>query len=101
MSKSQKTLTIEEVSHVAHLAKLGLTKEELEKFQSQLSQILGLVDAITKVDTTGVEPTSQVTGQENIFREDVIEESLPQEAVLSNAPRKFNGYFVVDAIFNE
>ncbi|MBI2616987.1 Asp-tRNA(Asn)/Glu-tRNA(Gln) amidotransferase subunit GatC [Candidatus Gottesmanbacteria bacterium] len=101
MAKFHKALTTHEVSHVAHLARLGLSKEDLEKFQKQLSQIIEFVDELENVDTKGIEPTSQVTGLENVFREDEIKPSLSQEVVLSNAPRKHNGYFVVDAIFNQ
>ncbi|KKR30755.1 MAG: Aspartyl/glutamyl-tRNA(Asn/Gln) amidotransferase subunit C [Candidatus Gottesmanbacteria bacterium GW2011_GWC2_39_8] len=95
---SKTNLTIDEVKHVAKLAKLGLTDQEAEKFKDQLSEILGFVDELKSLDTKGVEPTSQVTGLLNVFREDVVTPSLSQEEALSNAPDKHNGYFKVKAV---
>lgn len=102
-SISNKTvkLTTKEVRHVADLAKLKLNDEDLEKFQKQLTDIVDFVGKLQEVDTKNVEPTSQVTGLENVFREDEVKQSLTQEQVLSNAKRKHKGYFVVDAIFEE
>lgn len=102
-SKSVVKLTTEEVRHVADLAKLKLTDEEIEKYRIQLSSILEMVGKLKAVNTKGVEPTSQVTQLENVFREDEVEKErmLSQEEVLSNAKRKYNGYFVVKAIFEE
>lgn len=94
-------LTLEQVEHVAKLAKLKLSKVDLEKFKNQLSSILDLVGKLSEIDTLDVNPTSQVTQMENIFREDIVDEKrmLSQKEVLSNAKRTHNGYFVVDAIF--
>lgn len=92
-------LTDQEVKHVADLAKLDLTKEDLINFQKQLTDIVEFVGSLKKVDTQNIEPTSQVTGLENVFREDEVTPSLTQEEVLSSAKRKYKGYFVVDAIF--
>jgi len=95
-------LTIEAVRHVADLAKIKLTDKEVEKYRNQLSSILELVGKLKSVKTEGVEPTSQVTQLENVFREDKVEKArmLTQEEVLSNAKRKHKGYFVVKAIFD-
>lgn len=90
---------MEEVRHVARLAKLNLSDEDVIKFQKQLTAIVEFVGKLKEVDTKDVELTSQVTGLENVFREDVIKPSLSQEETLSNASRKYKGYFVVDAIF--
>ncbi len=100
---SQKTvkLTIEEVRHVADLAKLRLSEDDIAKFQKQLTDIVEFVGRLQEVDTNNIEPTSQVTGLENVLREDEVKPSLSQEKVLKNAPRTHNGYFVVDAIFEE
>lgn len=102
--KNKKTsveLTTGEVRHVADLAKLKLSDEDLSKFHKQLTDIVDFVGKLQEVDTKNVEPTSQVTGLENVFREDKIKTSLPQEEVLINAKRKHKGYFVVKAIFEE
>lgn len=98
VSKSS-TLSINEVEHVAHLANLGLSKEDILRFQKQLSDILDFVAKLNEIDTKNVIPTSQVTGLENVLREDIVKKSLTQDEVLSNAPRKYKGFFVVDAIF--
>ena len=63
-------LTEEEVRHIAKLAGLTLTDAEVKKFQSQLNEILSYVGQLKEVKTENVEPTSQVTGLENVFRED-------------------------------
>jgi aspartyl-tRNA(Asn)/glutamyl-tRNA(Gln) amidotransferase subunit C len=98
MNKNASKSTIN-VKHVAQLAKLPLTDDDLEKFEKQLGEILDLVNNLQKVDTSNVQPTNQVTGLTNIFREDKVQPSLTQSEALSNAPRTHNGYFVVDAIF--
>ena len=64
-----------EIEHIAHLARLGLTEEEKEKFALQLSSILDYIEQLKEVDTKGIEPTAQVTGLENVYREDEIEAS--------------------------
>lgn len=88
-----------DVSHVAKLAELELKPEEIKKFETQLSKVLDYVDQLKKVDTDKVEPTSQVTGLENVTREDEPSPSLSQEEVLKNAKSKHNGMFKVKAIF--
>lgn len=88
------------VSHVAKLANLTLSGEEKRKFETQLSSILEYVEKLKKVDTRDVEPTSQVTGLENVLREDEPTPSLPQEDVLKNAKSKHNGFFKVKAILD-
>lgn len=99
MKKVKSVLSIDEVKHVAKLAKLNLSNDDIKKFQKQLTEIVEFVGKLQEVDTKDIEPTSQVTGLENVFREDIIKSSLSQTDVLANAPRKHNGYFVVDAIF--
>lgn len=65
-------LSKQEIEHIALLARLGLTEEEKEKFAKQLSSILDYVEQLKEIDTDGVEPTAQVTGLENVMREDVM-----------------------------
>lgn len=89
------------VSHVAKLASLPLKNEEIEKFQKQLSSILDYIKALNEVGTRKIEPTSQVTGLENIMCEDQPSPSLSQEEVLKNAKSKHIGFFKVPAIFKE
>jgi aspartyl-tRNA(Asn)/glutamyl-tRNA(Gln) amidotransferase subunit C len=65
-------LSKDEVKHIALLARLGLSEEEIEKYSNQLSSILDYVEQLKEVDTQGVEPTAQVTGLENVMRQDVM-----------------------------
>ena len=71
-------LSKEEVKHIALLARLGLSEEEMEKYTQQLSSILDYVEQLKEVDTEGVEPTAQVTGLENVLRSDLIA-ACPEE----------------------
>lgn len=89
------------VPHVAKLASLPLKKEEIGKFQKQLSAILGYIKKLNEVETKNVGPTSQVTGLENVTRDDKPSPSFSQEEVLQNAKSKHNGFFKVPAIFEE
>lgn len=93
-SKATK-LTHAEVKHITKLANLQLSPSEIKTFSKQLSEVLTYVEKLQEVDTAKVEPTSQVTGLKNVFREDRVEKSLSQEEALSNAKRKYKGYFVV------
>lgn len=96
-----KKLTIEEVKHIAKLANLTLSEEEIGKYSDQLSQIVDLISRLVEVVTTNIKETSQVTGLSNVFREDEVDvtRTLTQEQALSNAKRSDKGYFVVDSIF--
>lgn len=96
---SQK-LTKNQVKHVAKLADLKLKEKEMAKFQKQLSDILDYVSQLNKLDTKKVEPTNQVTGLENVFREDKPGPSLSQGEVLSGAKNRKKGMFKVKAIFD-
>ena len=75
-----------DVGHVAKLANLPLKPHEERKFEKQLSEILSYVEKLKEVDTKNVEITSQVTGLENVTREDQTSPSLTQEETLSNTP---------------
>jgi aspartyl-tRNA(Asn)/glutamyl-tRNA(Gln) amidotransferase subunit C len=91
-------LTLEQVRHVAELARLGLTDDEMERLTGELSKILDYVDQLEQLDTSAVEPTAQVGGLVDIFRADEVEPSLPLEAALANAPARDGGYFRVRAM---
>ncbi|HZO05829.1 MAG TPA: Asp-tRNA(Asn)/Glu-tRNA(Gln) amidotransferase subunit GatC [Solirubrobacterales bacterium] len=85
----------EQVLHVAKLARLKLSDEEVERMTGELSHILDHVDRISKMDLEGVEPTSHVVALENVLRADVPRPSLPREAALANAPEPVDGAFRV------
>lgn len=95
-----KTLTKDEIKHIARLAHLILTDKQLEWLVPQLSTVISYVSHVETLDTKGVVETSQVTGTENVFRDDVIDASrlLTQEETLSNAKKTHNGFFLVKAV---
>ena len=91
-------LTIDQVRHVAELARLGLADEEMERLTGELSKILDYIDQLEQLDTSTVEPTAQVGGLVDVFREDEVLDSLPAAAALANAPASEDGYFRVRAM---
>ena len=91
-------LTVEQVRHVAELARLGLSDDEMERLSGELSKILDYIDQLEQLDTSTVEPTAQVGGLADVFRDDAIEASLPVRVALANAPASEGGYFRVRAM---
>lgn len=99
MSAGQKLKVAIDVDHVAKLANLKLNSDQKNKFQKQLKEILSYFNKLKEVDTTKVEPIGQITGLDNVTREDETAPSLSGDLSLKNAPRRHNGFFEVDAIF--
>jgi aspartyl-tRNA(Asn)/glutamyl-tRNA(Gln) amidotransferase subunit C len=91
-------LSRDEVSHIALLARLGLTEAELDKFKEQLSNILENFEILQQVDTSSVPPTAQSIPLQNIVRDDEVAASLPEDEILANAPKKDGSYFRVRAV---
>ncbi|MCL5947152.1 MAG: Asp-tRNA(Asn)/Glu-tRNA(Gln) amidotransferase subunit GatC [Chloroflexi bacterium] len=89
------------VQHVATLCRLALTEAEEEQMLEQLSSILEHVNRLAGVDTSAVPPTASVLDLQNVEREDVVQPSLPVEAVLQNAPDRSGSSFRVRAILEE
>jgi aspartyl-tRNA(Asn)/glutamyl-tRNA(Gln) amidotransferase subunit C len=87
-------LSRSDVEHVAHLARLGLTAEELSLLEGQLNHILEQYAKLAELDTEAIHPTAQTIELENILRDDVVAPSLPVEDVLRNAPASAGGYLV-------
>jgi aspartyl-tRNA(Asn)/glutamyl-tRNA(Gln) amidotransferase subunit C len=83
----------DQVLHVAKLARLRLSEDELERMAGELSGILEHVDRIGELDLDGVEPTEHVVELENVLRPDEPRESWPREAVLAQAPDPADGAF--------
>lgn len=94
-------ITLQEVEHVARLARVELTAEEKERMRAQLDSILSYIDKLNELDTSDVEPTSHVLPMTNVFREDEVAPSLAQEAVLANAPDRQDLFFRVPRILEE
>ena len=95
------TLSRSDVEHVAHLARLGLTDEELGRLEGQLNHILHQYEILAELSTDDIAPTAQTIELENILRDDVVRPSLPVEAVLANAPARDGDFIVVPAILDE
>ncbi|PKB79695.1 MAG: asparaginyl/glutamyl-tRNA amidotransferase subunit C [SAR202 cluster bacterium Io17-Chloro-G9] len=94
----------QEVQHMAILARIALTEQELESFRGQLSQILEQFQILAEVDTSGVSPTGHAagaSGEAGVMRDDIPQESSSFEDVLSNAPRQEGEFFRVKAVLEE
>ena len=89
-----------EVEHIAELARIKLTKEELGKFQKELSSILDYINKLSKVSTSKVKPTAQVTGLKEVTRKDELEKKDKnlREKILNQAPSRKKDYFKVPKI---
>ena len=95
-------LSPEQVQHIARLARVGLSDEDIERFGEQLSVILDYFERLRQVDTEGVPPTAHTLPLHNVWREgDEPEPPLDQEEVLANAPVREGDYFRVKVILGE
>ncbi len=92
------TLSRDDVAHVAHLARLGLTDDELARLEGQLNHILDQYAVLTRLDTEHIAPTAQTIELENILRDDVVTPSLPVADVVGNAAEHDGSQIVVPAI---
>ena len=91
-------LSREEVLHIALLARLGLTDEEVDRLSEQLSNILENFEILQQVDTADVPPTAQSISLQNVTSHDEVDSSLPPDEVLANAPQKEEDFFRVRAV---
>ena len=95
------SLTREQVLHIARLARVGVTEEDVARLQEQLSEILEHFEALRALDTEGVPPTSHPLPLESVMRPDEVRPSLSTEDVLANAPLAQEDAFRVRAILDE
>jgi aspartyl-tRNA(Asn)/glutamyl-tRNA(Gln) amidotransferase subunit C len=95
------SLSREQVQHIARLARVGLSEEDVEHFREQLSEILDYFERLRQVDTEGVPPTAHTLPLHNVMREDEPAPPLDREAVLGNAPVREGDYFRVRVILEE
>jgi aspartyl-tRNA(Asn)/glutamyl-tRNA(Gln) amidotransferase subunit C len=91
-------LSREEVLHISALCRMKLSEEEVERFRSQLSNILENFEILQQVDTTDIPPTAYPMPLSNVTREDEAASSYPQGDILANAPRQEDGEFRVRAV---
>ena len=96
-------LTRAQVQHIAELARLNLSDEEIDRMTLQLSAILDYAARLQELDTEAIPPTASVVPLQNVMRDDIVTPSLPREDVLRNAPDKDERgeFFRVRAIFKE
>jgi len=86
------------IEHVADLARIKLTPDEITIFQSQLGHVMEYVEKLNQVDVSGVEPMAHSFPIYNVFRDDIPHKGLERESALSNAPRQVQGLFVVPKV---
>ena len=95
------SLSTADVVHIANLAKLELTPEEIEQYRRQLSDILEHFETLKQVDTSSVPPMASVLPLRTVMRADTARPSLATEDALANAPDCDDGFFRVPAVFGE
>ena len=95
------TISREDVEHVAHLARLHLTDDEVDRMQTQLSNILEAIETLRDVDTSRVGPTASVIQLENVMREDEPRPALTRDAALANAPLRDDPFLRVPTVLEE
>jgi len=95
------SLTDNDIKHIAKLSRLDLSLSEVKKFKKQLSSVVDFVNQLSEVDISKVEPTSQTTGLNNIWRNDEVSPGLREEEVFFSTDNQYAGYFKVKALLSE
>jgi aspartyl-tRNA(Asn)/glutamyl-tRNA(Gln) amidotransferase subunit C len=95
------TLSRRDVEHVAHLARLGLSADEVSQLEGQLNHILEQFAVLSQLDTESIAPTARVIELENVLREDVVRPSLTVEEALADAPERSGDHFAVPAVLGD
>lgn len=92
-------ITNADIEALARLSRLGLTEEEKQSLLGEMTAILEYVKQLDEVDVKGVEPTSQVTGLNSVYRKDqVVRSEIDRDSLLANAPEKENGFIKVKSV---
>ena len=94
-------ITRDDVGHVAHLARLHLSDEEIDRMQAQLSNILEAIETLRDVETSQVGPTASVIRLENVMRDDVPSSPMPRDVALANAPLRDDPFLRVPTVLEE
>ena len=95
------SITRADVEHVAHLARLHLTDDEVDRMQAQLSNILEAIETLRDVDTSRVGPTASVIQLENVMRDDLAMPGMSRESALANAPLRDDPFLRVPTVLEE
>ena len=91
----------QQIEHIASLARIGLTDEEVELFRQQLSHILEQFEILDELDTAGIQPTGHAVDLHGVLRDDEAQDSLTSEDTLRNAPRREGDFIRVKAVLEE
>ncbi|NCN03655.1 MAG: Asp-tRNA(Asn)/Glu-tRNA(Gln) amidotransferase subunit GatC [Candidatus Pacebacteria bacterium] len=96
-------ITTQQVQHIAQLANIPVDDSEAKKLATGFEETLDTIKDLRAVDTEGIEPTHQVTGMENVLREDIVDDSrtFTQAEALANAKETYQGFFVVPRIIKK
>ena len=94
-------LSREEVLHIARLARMGITDDEVDKLSEQLSDILDNFEVLQQVNTDDVPPTAQSIALNNVIREDIVADSYSPEDILANAPHQEENHFRIHAVLED
>ena len=92
------TISTSDIQHLASLSSLALADDEVDGLRQDLENIIGYIDKLGELDTSGVEPTYQVTGLENVWREDEVQPGISAEKLLEMAPEKQNNQVKVSQV---
>lgn len=98
--KSMSKITKEQVEHVAHLARLEVTEEEVEMFTNHLDSIIQYAEQLKELDTENIKPTTHVLDIKNVLRKDEVGETTTHEEMMKNAPDSEDGQIKVPAILD-
>ena len=91
-------ISTSDIQHLAGLSSLALADDEVDRLRQDLENIIGYIEQLGELDTAGVEPTYQVTGLENVWREDEVQSGVSREALLNLAPEKQNNQVKVPQV---
>jgi aspartyl-tRNA(Asn)/glutamyl-tRNA(Gln) amidotransferase subunit C len=92
------SVSSEQVRHIAKLARIAMSEDEIEKLVPELNNILGWVEQLGEVDTSGIEPLTAVIDQKLRLRDDVVNDGNIRDEVLANAPEAQHGFFAVPKV---
>ncbi|GAC1401829.1 MAG: Asp-tRNA(Asn)/Glu-tRNA(Gln) amidotransferase subunit GatC [Chloroflexota bacterium] len=92
-------LTEDVVKHLATLAHIRLSPENIQDVAHELSSVIDHFDVLRQLDTSSIAATDHALSDQNVLREDIVHSSWPVESVLANAPRRSDDFFEIEAIF--
>lgn len=94
-------ITDEVINHLADLARLSFSAEEKTELKQDLEKMIGFVEKLKEVDTTGVEPLIHITDAENILRDDEVHQTISRQEALLNAPQTDGNFFIVPKVIKK